>query len=116
VIMGLTLVTDYDTNVHPARRGRLSRGHFRRTEQGRRPRAEPMHSVPGRLWATARPALGPVSAERGRLVTGRSGYRPPRRVSGSTGTGAEPMADAFALARAAAERRKASAPERAAAS
>ena len=70
----LTNVTEYGTDyLSSLIEGRLSRGHFRRTERVRCLRAEDMRSAPGRLWATARPAQRPVSAERGRLVTGRSG-------------------------------------------
>ena len=48
-------------------------------------------TAPGRPRVTARPALRPVSAERGRLRQVAEGNARMRRVSGSAGLSAEPM-------------------------
>jgi hypothetical protein len=81
--------------------------HTRLRSKGGCPRAD-LQSALGRLWGTTWPAKGPVCEElAGQAEAGKTPAQPRPRKRGS---GAEPDVVATALASAAVERRKASAP------
>jgi hypothetical protein len=81
------------------------------TEASAVPAGGARNPAPGRLRVTDRPALRPVSAERGRLRQVAKGNARCGRVSGSAGLELSRCPDASGAARTAVERRKARAPE-----